>query len=185
MRLSGTGTIVIADAVIHSKVRSRSGIVVAAVVATIVIVGIAAIVAAAIVITAAIVAGIAWRAAEDAAIVGIVAGIVIAVAVAAVVVFGKAVAEDGAAGICGEIGSGITAAAAAAGSQTEHGRAGQSNEFQVLSFHGTNSLKKRGCQAGNEAEPIVKSGKQNACALKMGRHHNKIFYRQTDRQTDR
>ena len=131
IRLSGTGTIVIADAVIHSKVWSRSGIVVAAVV----IVGIAAIVA------AAIVAGVAWRAAEEAAIVGIVAGIVIAVAVAAVVVFGKALAEDGAAGICaGEVGSGITAAAAAAaGSQTEHGRAGQSNEFQVLSFHGTNS----------------------------------------------
>ena len=121
---------------IVNKVRSRSGIIVAA----IVIVGIAAIVAAAIVISA-IIAGIAWRAAEEAAIVGVVAGIVIAVAVAAVVVFGKAVAEDGAAGICaGEVGSGITAAAAAAaGSQTEHGRAGQSNEFQVLSFHGTNS----------------------------------------------
>ena len=134
IKLSGTFAVIIADAVIHSKVRSRSGIVVAA----IVIVGIAAIVSAAIVIPAAIVAGVAWRAAEDAAIVGIVAGIVIAVA--AVVVFGKAVAEDGAAGICaGEVGSGITAAAAAAGSQTEHGRAGQSNEFQVLSFHGTNS----------------------------------------------
>ena len=131
---------------IVNKVRSRSGIIVAAVVTAIVIVGIAAIVSAAIVsaaivIPAAIVAGVAWRAAEDAAIVGIVAGIVIAVAVAAVVVFGKALAEDGAAGICtGEVGSGITAAAAAAaGSQTEHGRAGQSNEFQVLSFHGTNS----------------------------------------------
>ena len=121
---------------IVNKVRSRSGIIVAA----IVIVGIAAIVAAAIVISA-IIAGIAWRAAEEAAIVGVVAGIVIAVAVAAVVVFGKAVAEDGTAGICtGEVGSGIiAAAAAAAGSQTEHGRAGQSNEFQVLSFHGTNS----------------------------------------------
>ena len=124
---------------IVNKVRSRSGIIVAAVVTAIVIVGIAAIVSAAIVIPAAIVAGVAWRAAEDAAIVGIVAGIVIAVA--AVVVFGKAVAKDGTAGICaGEVGSGITAAAAAAaGSQTEHGRAGQSNEFQVLSFHGTNS----------------------------------------------
>ena len=122
-----------------NKVRSRSGIIVAAVI----IVGIAVIVAAAIVIPTAIIAGVAWRAAEEAAIVGVVAGIVIAVAiaVAAVVVFGKAVAEDGAAGICaGEVGSGITAAAAAAaGSQTEHGRAGQSNEFQVLSFHGTNS----------------------------------------------
>ena len=126
---------------IVNKVRSRSGIIVAAVIATIVIIGIAIIVSAAIVISAAIIAGVAWRAAEDAAIVGIVAGIVIAVAVAAVVVFGKALAEDGAAGICtGEVGSGITAAAAAAaGSQTEHGRAGQSNEFQVLSFHGTNS----------------------------------------------
>ena len=134
IKLSGTFAVIIADAVIHSKVRSRSGIV-----AAIVIVGIAAIVAAAIV-AAAIVAGVAWRAAEEAAIVGVVAGIVIAVAVAAVVVFGKAVAEDGAAGICTrEVGSGITAAAAAAGSQTEHGRAGQSNEFQVLSFHGTNS----------------------------------------------
>ena len=128
---------------IVNKVRSRSGIIVAAVIATIVIVGITVIVAAAIVISAAIIAGVAWRAAEEAAIVGIVAGIVIAVAiaVAAVVVFGKAVAKDGTAGICaGEVGSGITAAAAAAaGSQTEHGRAGQSNEFQVLSFHGTNS----------------------------------------------
>ena len=121
-----------------NKVRSRSGIIVAAVI----IVGIAVIVAAAIVIPTAIIAGVAWRAAEEAAIVGVVAGIVIAVAiaVAAVVVFGKAVAKDGTAGICaGEVGSGITAAAAAAGSQTEHGRAGQSNEFQVLSFHGTNS----------------------------------------------
>ena len=128
---------------IVNKVRSRSGIIVAAVIATIVIIGIAIIVSAAIVISAAIIAGVAWRAAEDAAIVGVVSSIVIAiaVAVAAVVVFGKAVAEDGAAGICaGEVGSGITAAAAAAaGSQTEHGRAGQSNEFQVLSFHGTNS----------------------------------------------